>query len=93
MRNIHALESSGVKTADVAIKSAPGKVYWLTISDTLATVAQLNDSLDDSGTDQWQITIPDSGYAHCVFDPPLKFATGIYLDVPTGAGDIIVGYV
>ncbi len=93
MRNIHALVSSGVKTSDTAVKSTPGKVYWLTLSDTAATVIQLNDSTDDSGTDKWQITIPTGGYIHCNFDPPMQFAIGIYLDVPTGAGDTIIGYV
>lgn len=87
------LKSSGLKTADVAIKSAEGKVYWITVSDTLASVVQLNDSTDDSGTDQWQITLPTNSYIHVIFDPPLEFATGIYLDVPTGSPDIIVGYV
>ena len=87
------LQSSGLKTADVAIKSGPGKVYWVTLSDTVATVIQLNDSTDDSGTDLWQITIPNNGYVHTIFDPPLEFQTGIYLDVPTGAGDVIVGYI
>ena len=87
------LLSSGVNTADTAIKSAPGKVYWLTMSDNNDCLAQLNDSTDDSGTDLWQMRIPDNGYIHCVFDPPLEFATGIYLDVPSGEASIIVGYI
>ncbi len=87
--------SSGLKTADAQIKSTAGNVYWLTISDTAACVIQLNDSTGsaDDGTDLWQITIPADGYGHIIFDPPLEFDTGIFLDVPTGAGDIIVGYI
>ena len=54
---------------------------------------QLNDSLDDSGTDLWQFTMPANTYAHIVFTPALHFGTGIYLDVPTGTPDVIVGYI
>lgn len=93
VRGKGGVKSSGLVTADTAIKNTPGLVYWLTISDTAATVIQLNDSIDDSGADLWQLTIPADGYGHIIFDPPLEFETGIYLDVPTGAGDIIVGYV
>ena len=85
--------SSGVQTADVAIKATPGEVHWLTVSDTAAAVIQLNDSLDDSGTDQWGVTIPADGYGHFIFEPPLEFTTGIYLNVPTGAPDIYIGYI
>lgn len=81
---------SGIKTADVAIKSSPGKVYWVTISDTDAGVVQLNNSLDDTGTDLWQMTLPANGYGHFIFDPPIDFDIGIYLDVPTGTPDVIV---
>ena len=86
------IKSSGVVTSDTSIKSTPGKVYWLTISDTAACVMELNDSTNDSGTDVWKVTIPADGYAHFIFQPPLEFQTGIFLDVSTGAGDIIVGY-
>ncbi|KKN28998.1 hypothetical protein LCGC14_0848640 [marine sediment metagenome] len=87
------VSNSGLKTTDGAIKSSAGKVYWLSISDTAAGVIQLNDSLNDSGTDVWGITIPADGYAHFIFDPPLEFGTGIYLDVPTGAPDVYIGYI
>lgn len=87
-----SLLSSGLKTSDTAIKSSPGEVHWLSVSDTAAAVVQLNDSLSDGGTDLWGITIPADGYAHFIFDPPLEFETGIYLDVPTGAPDVFIGY-
>lgn len=87
------LSSSGVKTADVAIKASPGLVHWLTVSDTAAGVVGLADSLTESTTYKWKITIPADGYAHFIFDPPLEFATGIWLDVPTGTPDVIVGYI
>jgi len=86
------VKSSGVKTADAAIKATPGKVYWITVSDTVAGVVGLADAVSESTTYQWQVTIPNSGYIHCVFDPPIEFAVGIWLDVPTGTPDTIVGY-
>lgn len=86
------VESSGVKTADVAIKASEGAVYWITVSDTVAGVVGLANSLTDSATYLWQVTIPNSGYIHAVFEPALHFSTGIWLDVPTGTPDVIVGY-
>ncbi len=93
LRGRAGIISSGVKTADGQIKASAGAVYWLSVSDDAAAVIQLNDSLNDSGTDLWGTTIPADGYAHFIFDPPLEFATGIYLDVPTGAPDVYVGYI
>lgn len=91
---LHApTKGSGLLTADTAIKTSPGRVYQLTVSDTSAAVIQLNDSTNDSGTDRWQVTIPADGYAHFIFQPPLKFQNGIYLDVPTGAPDIFIEYI
>ena len=83
---------SGLKTADVAIKSSPGKVYWLTISDASASAIQLNDSTDDSGTDIWGLILTTNTFHHFNFDPPLEFATGIFLDVSTGTPDVYMGY-
>ena len=85
--------SSGVKTADALIKSGSGAVYWLSVSDTAAGVMGLADAVAESTTYVWKTTIPADGYAHFIFDPPLEFATGIWLDVPTGTPDIIIGYI
>ena len=87
------LVSSGVKTSDEAIKAGAGKVYWLSVSDTAAGVVGLADSLTNSTTYEWKTTIPADGYAHFIFDPPIEFATGIWLDIPTGTPDVIVGYI
>jgi len=93
-RSETGLSSSGVKTADAAIKTAAGKVYWITVSDAAAASAiQINDSTDDSGTDVWSLELPQNGYAHCIFDPPIECSTGIYLDVPTGSPTVVVGYI
>lgn len=83
---------SGLKTADAAIKTAPGKVYWLTISDASASAIQLNDSTDDTGTDLWGLILTTNVFHHFNFDPPIEFATGIWLDVSTGTPDVYIGY-
>lgn len=87
------LKSSGIKSADVAIKSEQGKVYWLTVSDSAGLEIEINDSTDDTGTDVWGIDLPAAGYAHFIFDPPLECATGIWLDVTTATCKVTVGYV
>jgi len=90
----YGLLSSGVLAADTAVKSSAGKVYWLTISDATANVAvELNDSTDNTGTDVWALDLPSAGYGHFIFDPPLEFANGIYLDVSTITCKVTIGYI
>jgi len=94
MRNIHALLSSGVQTGDVAIKATEGIVYWATLSCTATGgVVGLANSATNSTTYLWTITLPTASYVHCVFDPPLRFSTAIWLDVVGGTWTIVVGYV
>lgn len=87
------LSNSGVKSADAAIKAGAGAVYWLTVSDTAALAIELNDSLAGAGADLWALDLPASGYAHNIFDPPIEFATGIYLDVSTATCKVTIGYI
>ncbi len=87
------LLNSGVKAADTQIKSGAGAVYWLTVSDTAALALELNDSVGGAGTDLWALDLPASGYAHFIFDPPIEFATGIYLDVSTATCKVTIGYI
>jgi len=84
--------SSGIKTADVAVKASPGAVYWITVSATAAGVVGLADSLTNSTTYVWQVTLPTNGYVHAVLDPALHFDTGIWLDVASGTVVVAVGY-
>jgi len=86
------LLNSGVLTTDTAIKESTGNVYWLTVSDTVAAVVGLANSTTNSTTYLWKVTIPSDGYGHFIFDPPIEFSTGIWLDIPTGTPDVIVGY-
>jgi len=86
------LLNSGVLAADTNIKGSAGDVYWITISDTAALAIELNNSTDNSGTDLWAIDLPADGYAHFIFDPPIEFSAGIYLDVTTATCKVTVGY-
>lgn len=92
VRTKAGLLNSGILSADTAIKEAAGEVYWLTVSDSAALAIELNDSTNNSGTDKWGFDLPADGYAHFIFDPPIEFATGIYLDVSTATCKVTVGY-
>lgn len=86
------MQTSGVLAADAAVKSAAGKVFWISLSDTAALAIELNDSTDGTGTDKWAIDLPADGYGIFIFDPPIEFSTGIYLDVSTATCKVVVGY-
>ena len=88
------LSNSGLLSADKAVKEASGAVYWLTVSDMADLAIELNDSKDNSkATDEWGIDLPAGGYAHFIFDPPIEFDTGIYLDVSTATCKVTIGYI
>jgi len=86
------LLNSGVLIGDTSVKATPGVVYWLTVSDSAALAIELNDSTANGGTDRWGLDIPAAGYGHFIFDPPIEFSTGIYLDVSTVTCKVTVGY-
>ena len=88
-----ALLNSGIKAAVALIKTGAGIVHWLTVSDTAALAIELNDSLANDGTDLWGFDLPAGGYAHFIFDPPIEFSTGIYLDVTTVTCKVTIGYI
>jgi hypothetical protein len=90
--NTACCETSKV-SGDTAIKSAPGVVFWISVSDTADLEVELNDSTNNSGTDKWGIKFNGDSIAHFVFDPPIYFGTGIYLDVSTTSCVVTVGYV
>ena len=87
------LSNSGVKSGDALIKTGTSSVYWLSISDTAALSIELNNSTDNSGTDLWAAVLPVGCYAHFIFDPPIEFSAGIYLDVSTVTCKAVVGYI
>ena len=86
------LLNSDVLAADTSVKGSAGEVYWMTISDTAALAIELNDSINNTGTDKWALDLPAAGYGHFIFDPPIECAAGIYLDVSTGTCKVTVGF-
>lgn len=87
-----SLQTSGIKSGDTQITSIPTKVYWLTVSDTAALAIELNNSIGGGGTDKWGVDLPADGYGHFIFDPPLPFSAGVYLDVSTVTCKVTIGY-
>ena len=67
-------------------------VHWIDVSDTAALAMELNDSVDNSGTDRWSKNFPAGAYAHFNLDPPKIFTTGLYLDVSTATCKIEICY-
>lgn len=87
---------TGTATADASITTAAGKVYWLSIGNAHAsetTTVQLNDSTDDTGTDLWVGAVPPEAVGHFLFSPPIKFATGVRIDIQSGTVTATVGFV
>lgn len=84
--------SSGIQTADVAIKSSKGAVYWITVSAAGAAVVGLANSTTNSTTYLWEVSFASAGEMHAVLDPALHFSTGIWLDVASGTVVVVVGY-
>ncbi len=87
------LLSSGVLTSDTQIKTGAGLVHWVTVAASAAAVVGLADSVGNSTTYVERFAIPTDGYAHYILDPPLEFATGIWLDVASGTAGVTVGYI
>jgi len=85
------LLNSGVLSADTQVKAAAGAAYWLTVSDTAALAITLEDAVG-TGTAKWGLDLPAAGYGHFIFDPPIEFATGIYLNVSTVTCKCTLGF-
>lgn len=75
------------------VKAAPGKLYWMTMNPTAAnSVIELTDDLNGLGAVKWDMTHGVNSAHHMNFDPPLEFATGIYLKTLTNFTSVIFGY-
>ena len=85
-------KTSGVLSGDTLIRTGKGFVSWVSVSDSAALSIELNDSTANDGTDQWGIDLPADAYGMWIFDPPIPFVSGIYLDVSTVTCKVVVGY-
>ncbi len=84
-----------VVTGDTAIKATPGRIWWITISNSHATVSTAVE-LEDTGTDRWGVlleAVDISGQPfHAIFDPPIVCDTGITIDITGGTVKATVGW-
>jgi hypothetical protein len=73
-----------IVTSDTLVRTGSAHVFWVSVSAGATGGAfQLNDSTDDGGTDLYSASVTAStGPWMQSFDPPITFATGIYVDVP-----------
>lgn len=81
-------------TGTAQVGSAGARLlYWLTTApNAAACVVQLADAAAGSGTPIWEWKSSTGGGKHCVFDPPMEFATGIYLEAFTNMTSVTFGY-
>ena len=91
-RGQRRLGITGILSDKTLIQTGPCAIYWLTVSTAIALNMELNDSTDNNGTDAWAIILPAGGYAHYIFDPPIQFRDGVYLDVSGTSCKIIMGF-
>ena len=83
-------------TAVGAFVSHACKVFWLTVRPSSADwYVSLDDSLDGTGTTVWDVGSggSNSAPAHVIFDPPIEFDTGCYLEAVDHIASCTIGYV
>ena len=86
-----------VVTSDTTLKSVPGRVWWITISNTHATAATAVELSDGASPDRWGVTVETSADRdvlpfHQEFDPPIAFDTDIRVDITGGTAQVTVAW-
>lgn len=82
------------ETGAGSVATGARKLFWLTIRPSAANwVLALTDATAGGGTVIW-----DDGGAlqepcHCVFDPPIEFSTGIYIETYTNLTAVMLDYI
>ena len=80
------------KTATGSVVSGACKLYWMTIAPSGATtVLDISDGTS-SGTTIWSWQDVVGTGPHLSFDPPMPFATGIYIETLTDITAVTFGY-
>ena len=96
----HRQGESGLLTNRLTVAGAfvagACKVYWLTVRPSSADwYVSLDDSLAGAATTKWDIGSGGSNSApqHVIFDPPMEFDTGCYLEAVDHIVSCTIGYV
>ena len=93
----HNTVDTSILTADGAVSSNPGKVYWVLVSAVATGGAwQLNDSTDDSGTDLIS-GVQAANTSQFIrlgaeSEGALMFNAAVYVDIPGSNITITVGH-
>ena len=84
-----------VTTSDTTLKSTPGYIHWITLSNSHATDSTAVE-LDNGGTDVWGVLLEAVDLAgipfHATFDPPIFCDTSIIIDISNGTVKATVGF-
>lgn len=87
-------QQPSIQTADAAVKSAPGLVFWIAASAGATGGAfQINDSTADGGTDVFSAVMPATATQFFgPFDPPIECKVGIFADIPGTNITLTIGF-
>jgi len=81
-------------TAAGAVVGGAKKLMWLTIRPSAANwVLELTDAVAGGGAVKWDVGGAAVEPHHCVFDPPIEFSAGIYLETFTNLTSVMFSYV
>ena len=95
----HRHSESGLQTNRLTAAGAfvvgACKLYWITVRPSSSDwYVSLDDSLAGAGTTVWDVGSGGSNSApvHIIFDPPIEFATGCYLEAVDHITSCTIGY-
>lgn len=90
---VAVVRDSIVKTSDGVVKSTTGTVWWILISvGATGGTWELNDSIDDSGTDKIAGIALANSQQLLEWLRPKYFETAIYADITGSNITLTVGY-
>jgi len=77
-----------------AVVAGAKKLMWLTVRPSAANWAlELTDAVAGGGAVKWDIGGAAVESHHFVFDPPIEFSTGVYLETFTNSTSVMFSYV
>ena len=97
MTNLARKTLTTVSASDATLKSSPGLVHWITISNVHANASTAVELQDGTGPDRWAVVVETSADRdvlpfHANFDPPIRFVTDVRVDITGGTPLVTVGF-